>query len=301
MEHSETVYGIASVSKLFGGTLAAKLEAEGALRNGTAISLDMDDPTSEYLTTIPSHHTHEVEELTAHLGCVAHYTTTPSIPNQTTHYSTAQAAAESIWDTRLVNGCSVGSQVRYSTPAFTLLGAVLEDVSGVPLDRLLENELFDRYGLNDTRVQFETARLPSNYDRAVPYTDPTPNPTTYGDNSWKILGGGIESTAVDMARLGWLTMNAQIVSADKRDNRLFTPVDESCTGPGGGTCRYGVAWDLGTDSSRRIAEHGGSWTGSRAWLRVYPDDGLVISVLSNQDNHNPANLVNDIADTVLAP
>lgn len=306
--HAETVYGFASVSKVVGGTLAARLEATNELQDGTTFSLDMDDRTDAYLTSIPSQHTHDVEQLTAHLSCVAHYPgrTTPSISNQTTHYDTALAAAQSFWDVGLVtttvggNACTIGARWSYSTPAFTLLGAVLEEATGETLVDLLQNELFDPFGLESFRVSFADGTQASDDERAQRYTT-SGAPASHIDTTWKVLGGGIEGNAVDLAEFGWGVLDARIVDATTRDDRLWTPVLDSCTGFGSGLCRNGMAWSLRTLGGRFVAEHGGLQTGARSWLRVYPNDDLVIAILSNESGHSPNVLAGDIADIVLAP
>jgi CubicO group peptidase (beta-lactamase class C family) len=298
--HAQSVYGLASVSKVIGGTLAALLEANGSLRDGTTFSLDLGLLTSEYLSGLPDHHTHTLEQLAAHLSCVAYYDTTPPIPDQTDHYDTALDAAESIWDVDLIDGCTVGSTRMYSTAAFTLLGAALEDATGRTVTQLLDAELFEPFGLSSMRVQFESDTLPADYERAVAHTAGG-NPTSYPDNSWKVLGGGLESDAVDLARFGWLVLDGRIVDAAVRDQRLWSPVDTSCSGPGGGTCFNGLGWQLRTIGGRRVADHRGSATGVRAYLRVFRDDDLVVAVLTNAWDGDPGPLISDIADVILGP
>lgn len=319
--HSQTVYLGASVSKVIGGTLAARLEAVGQLQDGTPVDLDLGDLTRDYLPSIPSHHDHTLEQLTAHLGCVAHYScpsnpgpntycTYPGISDASmsgTHYRLTQGAAAAMWDTALVdsvwnqgsviNGCMIGSSRRYSTHGFTLLGAALEVATGLPLDDLIEQELTDPFGLPSMRAQFAEAALPTSYERAIPYTN-AGNATDYTNSSWKILGGGIEMTPLDLARFGWKVLDAEIVDGPTRDNQLWTPV--ACATPGGGICMNGIGWQLNTDSAgRRFADHGGSWLGARSYLRVYRDNGLVIAVMSNQRGHSPAVLVRDLANIIL--
>ena len=304
--HGETVYGTASVSKVIGATLAAKLEAEGVLRDGTTFTLDMSEPVSTYLDDLPSHHTQTVEQLSAHLGCVAHYDTTPAIANQTTHYDTALDAAESIWDVGVVTAttsggpCTIGSTRSYSTPAFTLLAAVLEEATGRTVVQLLEQELFAPNGLSSMRVQMASGSDVPDYERTVRYSDAGAALGSI-DNTWKVFGGGIEASAVDLARFGWRLLDGRIVDPAVRDGRLWTPVDATCANPGGGTCRNGVGWELRTVGGRRVAEHGGSWSGSRSHLRVYRDDDVVIAVLSNRRGHAPSALVTTIGDIVLGP
>ncbi|MGH8001321.1 MAG: hypothetical protein ACREPR_18335, partial [Brasilonema sp.] len=39
-----------------------------------------------------------------------------------------------------------------------------------------------------------------------------------------------------------------------------------------------------------VVAHSGSWTGAASYWRVYPDDGVVVVVLSNRRNHEPRTL-----------
>lgn len=318
--HGGTIYNLASVSKVIGSTLAAKLEDEGQLRDGTSFSFDMTKPTSDYLTEIPAQHTHTVEQLTAHLACIAHYPqstnngvvsgTVPGISDgtmNTTHYSTALAAVKDMWNTGLVTttqamtGCTIGSTRSYSTHAFTFLGAVLEEATGRSLNQLLEDELFKPYHLGSLRVLYADPAIPYDYDRSVLYNNG--NPWTRSDNSYKVIGGGMESSAVDLARFGWKVLAGEIVDETSRDTRMWSPVaGGTCNWGNGGVCRYGVGWDLAMRNGRRSAEHEGSWTGARSLLRVYPDDGLVIAIIQNTRTTNlQTSLANTLANTVLNP
>lgn len=297
-----TVYTAASVSKVFGGTLAAKLEETRALTDGTPVTLDLRQPTASFLPGLPAHHTHTVEQLTAHLGCVAHYDTTPSIENQTQHYASARAAVESIWGVPLVNGCNVGQDRSYSTGGFTFVGAVLEAVSGRNINDLIATELAGPFGLTSLRSQWATGTLPENYERAAPYNDSNTE-ISYEDNTWKVLGGGLELNVIDLARFGGLVMSGQIVSPNVRDNRLFSPVAPGCIPASGGICSNGVAWELGDSNGHFVAQHNGSVTGARSFIRIYPNDDLVVAIMSNRTKHNPDidTLGDSIGNIVLAP
>lgn len=149
-------------------------------------------------------------------------------------------------------------------------------------------ELFNAHNLNEMRVQYNTSGLPYNYDRAVPYRSNN-SPMSYSNNSWKVLGGGIEASAYELSRFGSQLLNAEIVSEDTRDNRLWQRVNTSSS--------VGLAWFRGTSDGRRIVAHGGSWTGARSYLRIYRDDGLVIAIMSNRNDHS-ARDVTDLATEI---
>lgn len=282
--HGETIYLSASVSKLFSGTLAVKLQDEGKLRNGTSVSLNLNNKISSYLTnvkksdgttvSIPSKHTQTVAQLYAHIGCIQHYDGgSPSIKQ----YTKAIDALTQIWNASLVSNCTIGTNYNYSTHAHTYLAAILEKVTGRTAAQLVQSEFADPYGLSTLRAQYSSPSIPADYDRAVPYKDNNTS-TSYENNSWKIFGGGIEISAVDLAWFGWKVLDGQIVKPTARDNVMWTRVNSNVN--------TGIAWFLGSHGSRRIAEHNGSWTGARSELRVYRDDGVVISIMSNRTNHS---------------
>ena len=299
--HGESIYLSGSVSKIFGGTLAVKLQDEGKLRNGTAVSLNLNNTTKSYLTnvaktdgtkvTLPSKHTHTIAQLCAHLACIHHYETGPE--PSLVQYNKAIDALTQIWNANLLPSCTIGTNRNYSTHAFTYLAAVLEKVTNRSSAQLVKSELADPYGLETLRSQFSSSSIPANYDRAKPYNDNNTG-TSYGNNSWKVFGGGIECSAVDMAWFGWKLLDGKIVKPDARDNILWKKVI-----PGQSTA---IAWEMGSDNGRRIADKGGSWNGARANLRIYRDDGLVIAVMSNRTNHTVddlSGLTSNIANIVL--
>ncbi|HET8938762.1 MAG TPA: serine hydrolase [Polyangiales bacterium] len=156
------------------------------------------------------------------------------------------------------------------------------------------------FGLGSLRAQWADGFLTNNYERATPY-NATNNETTYEDSSWKVFGGGLELNVVDLARFGQLVLSGQIVSPTVRDTRLFSPVAPGCAGSTAGICQNGVAWELGTSSGRFVVEHGGSWTGARSFVRIYPNDDLVVAIMSNRTDHDPKTLGTSIGDIVLAP
>lgn len=290
--NSGTVYKIASISKSIGGTLAAKLENEGRLSDGTTVSLDLRKRTVEYLPNLPNHHhNHQVDQILAHLSCIHHYS---GIPDQDVHYETALDAVQSIWNFPLRDSCQTGVNENYSTHGYTFLDAVLEQVSGRTISSLILSEITNQYELSTLRPQFTTNQLSANYERSVAYDDGSlSSPIEYKNNSWKMTGGGLESNVIDLARFGWLVLDGQIVNPAARDSRMWNRMPNST---------HGLGWFL----TGQIAEHGGSSNGARSHLSIHRNEGLVIAVLSNRRTtgvsdtlyHNPRELVIDIKNLI---
>ncbi|MBL7828815.1 MAG: serine hydrolase [Saprospiraceae bacterium] len=312
--HGETVYLAASVSKVFGGTLAVKLHDEGRLRNGQRVSFDLYQNTRSYLTnvrttdgltvTLPYEHTHTPALLCSHLACLRHYEGGPT--PSASHYEKAIDALEKIWnpDRCFINGCIQNTAAEYSTHALTYLAAVLEEVTGKRSAELVRTEFAIPYRLKSLRAQFETNELVEDEDRARPYKravrtieqsgpvglfGPTGpfieyynKPVSYENNSWKVFGGGLEMSAVDLASFGWKLLDGQIVSASARDNILWQRVNSDA---GCDECSYGISWAVSGGVATRKASHGGSWEGARSFIRIYKAEDLVIAIMSNRTGH----------------
>ena len=300
--HSGTVYAIASISKVIGGTLAALLESKAALQDGTPIALDLSQPARSYIPELPAHHTYTVEQLTSHLSCIGHYPHYNQELDDSTlekleehQYYTALSAARDLWEVDLLPNCTPGMSRTYTTHAFTFLGAALESATGRDLQTLLETELFEPQGLKQTRVMYQADGLVDDAQRA----DLVRNE----NNSWKLLGGGIESSTNDIARFGWQLMNGEIVDEDTLVNRLWSPQSADCQFGDSGRCINGVGWRLIIDSQgRRVAYHDGSLNRQVSALWTYPDDQLVIALITNDNTwlQSGSTLLGALADIALA-
>jgi CubicO group peptidase (beta-lactamase class C family) len=254
--HGRSVYNLASVSKVVGSTLAAKLDKQGRLVDGTPINLDLTLPTRDYISLPASGHTHTLEQLVAHIGCIEGYQNPRAEPSG--HFPTAQAASNAISNRATVSGCTVGKSYIYSTHAFTHLGAVLEKVTRRGISRLVEEEIAQKYNLPSLRSMYRNRSLRKDYERVSPYSS-SGREINYSNNSWKVLGGGLEGDMVDLAKFARGVRKGTIVNPSTRDY-LWTKVTPSVS-------NNGIGWNINNTGS--FAEHGGDGTGTKTYLRVY--------------------------------
>lgn len=293
---SRTVYLQASVSKVIGGTIATKLASNGRLENGKEITLDLGENTATYLTNIktssgktvslPVEHEHTVEQLFSHLSCIRHYSNGPEPIEK--HYTKAIDALTQIWDASFFPNCTVGTSRNYSTHALTYAAAVLEAVSGQSTAQLIENEIAKPYNLSSMRAMYGKKNLPKNYERAQAYSSAN-NKINYQENSWKIFGGGIESSTSDLARFGWKVLNGEIINATDRDSILWTRVNPNEVN--------GIGWQI--RSSGNIIDHEGLANGARSILRIHRAENVVIAINTNRRAGSLDGLADNIANIIL--
>ena len=278
--HGGSVNRIASVSKAVAGVLALRMEAKHP-------GLSMADKVRTHLPWLPAGHDYSVEQTVTNRSCLASYPA-PMTTANTTHYDTAKDAVTAFMGADLA--CTPGAR-KYSTHAYTVLGAVLERFEGKPVDAIVRDELTVPFGLTTLRPETLAGSLA---DRAQLYN--TDNSEYDGDDtSNKTLGGGLVSTAPDLVRFADAILDGTLLTP-AQTTRLWTPV--------GGY--YGYGWQDDTDPAapgdgRAVGKSGGQ-PGAKSYLRVYPEAGIVVAVLSNrwQGGLSARTLAKRIGDTVLA-
>jgi len=307
--HSRTIYLTASVAKVFAGTLAGRLEDQGRL--------DLTRRTSDFLTYLSPQRTHTLEQLLSKTACVWHYPEGPEPALQYYRWRDSVLRQTVSWTPPplpfsgrvtltgefrafpLISGCQPGSDYRYSTHGFTFFGGALESALGKSIDQILREELVVPFRLPSLRVATDNGPLAGVpfYHKAQGYwydsATVSRRPLTYENSTWKVLGGGLQIDARDLARFGWLTLDGAIADTTRLWTSLTANLQDITNGRN--APNVGLAWevrqarDTGGDTIN-VAEHGGVARGARSSIAIYRDnssttvDGLIVAVLTNQRN-----------------
>ena len=173
-----------------------------------------------------------------------------------------------------------GTRWSYSNTGYTILGRVLEQVSGKQLGTLLEERIFRPLGMRQSL--YEPTTQPRRASGYTSWALGDMEPAFLEGRGWIGAPGGIWSTAADLARWdlalmrpGFLTSASRSVLFGERILRDGTP-----TGYAGG---LGVR----TDSGRTIFAHGGATSGFSAQNVFIPADTAAVIILSNTDQNVP--------------
>src|SRR5829696_4746007 len=196
----DTVFRIGSITKTFTAIAVLQLWEQGLI--------DLDAPANDYLRAyrlIPARAAHRpatVRQLLTHTAGLPQLVH-PSrafkpILGETVKFGQRLPTLAEFYRGGLRLVAEPGTQHTYSNHGFATLGQIVEDVSGQPLDRYFRDRIFGPLGMEHTdlvRSDRVTARLATGY--ALRSDGPRPVPdcdlVTRG-------GGGIYSTAADMAR-----------------------------------------------------------------------------------------------------
>jgi len=284
---AETVYGVGSISKLFTAAAVMRLVEQGRV--------GLDDPVGVHVSGFPIRgHTVLVRHLLQHTSGVPDFVLLPGFEamEQGAPERHTRADLFTLFRDRPL-AFAPGAGWAYSNSNYTLLGLVVEAASRSTYARFVEDDLVRPLGLLDTfscdaRVDGSgRARGYSLQDgRIVPAPFFNPN-TAVGD-------GGICSTAVDLVR--WMHALASGAAVGRES---WSRMSSGSPLADGFRPDYGFGLNLGGFDGRDRLGHSGHAPGFTATLGFYPDDDLVVAVLTNQGAAWPESIEKAIVRRVL--
>jgi CubicO group peptidase (beta-lactamase class C family) len=257
----ETVFGAASITKAITAAAVLKLWSDGRL--------DLDAPVQRYVPSFPERREGVITSrlLATHRSGLPHPSDrTPEL--FATHYETATAALEVFKDVPLVS--PPGAKRVYSSSNYNLLAAVVEAVTASRFQDWVTKAILEPAGMTSTRFDDALAIIPRRAARYSFY-----HPWTYKesselyrvptwDYSFNLGGGGLLSTAGDLARFGDRMTGPGLLSEEARD--LF----------------FSDAWFGRTRADgERWAPVTGSNPGVQAGLAIFPQRRAAAAVLAN--------------------
>lgn len=261
---TETRFGLGSVSKSFTGVLAARLMEEGLV--------DLDAPIEQYLPQFP------YKNMSARL-IIAHLSGLNDEYNNAHYYDTRRlttgAALQEILATNTLQH-PPRARFAYTTSNYTIVAAIVEQASGVDFSAAMAQYVLQPLGLLHTSFNDPASRpaqpakfYVKNFFRVAvaPAFDP----------GFKLAGAGLLSTAADVARLGAALLRDGFLKPDTRAE-IFRGLKTST----GEETNYALGWYIEKDDNcRRIYQHGGGGPGMAAHIRLYPQENVVVAILSN--------------------
>lgn len=269
---AETSYPIASVTKPFTAALILRLADQGRL--------GLDDPLSRFFPAAR-----------ARIGAL----TLRHLLEHTSGLSrggpSPKAAARKVI-TRGGTARDQGSAWTYSNYNFSLLGLVIEQVTGRDFAAHVQHELALPLGLTGTGYCEDGTAVPG---RARDYlsTRNRVTPTDYWKSARFFAAGGLCSTVLDLVRWERALEDGKVLSP-----AMLRAMRTPARLPGLLEADYGLGTRMGRTGSRRKVGHTGGGQGNKAVLARYPDDDVTIAVLLNTERASAVVTANDLEETV---
>lgn len=284
----DTVFTFGSITKQFTAATILKLQEQGKLKVADKMSKYFDDvPKDKRSTTL--HH------LLTHTAGYRKMVGGDFDPTTREQVIAGAMEMDIRWEP--------GERHLYSNLGYSLLGAIVEIVSGQGYEQYMHDNLFVPAGMNDTGYKL------ANWSDNVIAKGYEPNGTLWGsvnekpwaeDGPWWNLraNGGIMSTVEDMHRWYKAIWSDTVLSAESREEYFKPHVAENREG----TAFYAYGWATATtERGTRFIGHNGGNGIFFADFRMYPDDGVVIIYTCNDAQNLSGEMERLIRKQALTP
>ena len=278
-------YSIGSISKQFTAAAILMLEEEGKLK--------LDDPVGKYVPGLTAGDKVTIRQILSHTSGYQDYwpedyAMTPMLKPASTEYILDTWAKKPL-------DFEPGTQWQYSNTNFVLACRVVETITGRPLTELLTERVFKPLHMT-TAWDSDNQKLPkSDAASYVRYALGPLHPAPAEGPGWMAGAGELAMTAHDLAL--WNTsLLAQSILKPESYKQMFTEVKLS----DGKGSKYGLGVDVLTRDGHRVIEHTGEVSGFVADNLVMPDDGVAVTVLTNQDASSAATAIGHLVAPLVA-
>jgi serine beta-lactamase-like protein LACTB, mitochondrial len=268
-----TLYRLGSISKPITATAILQLSERG--------KLDLDAEVQKYCPAFPKKEWPiTTRELLGHLSGIRHYNQDGKgdIPDDSAkHFASMEESLKIFAADPLV--AKPGTRFHYSTYGYTVLGCVLEGASGEKYVDYVKENIFEPVGMEETRDDDFFAIVP--HRTRWYHKDGSGVVQNAGvlDSSYKIPGGGLISSADDMARLEIAILANKLVKPETRE-MMWTPQKPAEVPKDD----YGLGWGMMKKYGLSLVGHDGSQQGSSTAIILAPEKGAGVVVLANMDD-----------------
>lgn len=272
---------IGSVSKPLTSVALGKLVEAG--------QLDLDAPVQQYVPSFPEkRHPITTRQVAGHIAGIRHYRGEEFLINE--RYERVEDGLEIFAEDTLL--FEPGTDYSYSSYGWNLVSAVVEGASGEEFLRYMREEVIAPMNLRHT-VADHTDSLITYRTQFYDLDDEGRLLNApYVDNSYKWAGGGYLSTAEDLVRFGDAMLEGEILAPETVE-LLFASLETT----DGEATNYGLGWRTGTDAEgRRTVGHSGGSVGGTTRFVIYPEEHVVVALISNLGGVDYDNAEERIAD-----
>lgn len=256
------------------GSITKQFTAAGVLKLAEAGKLSLDDPLSKYVKDYPNGNNITLLQLLNHTAGLKDYTEIPEWVSAKTHPDMTTAQLIDLFKNQKPE-FAPGTDWRYDSSGYVLLGAVVENVTGMPWHAYLKQALFQPLGLTHTGYGSDpdfAKQLVHGYALSNGHIALAPKLSL----SQAHAAGALVSTVDDL--LKWnLALHEGRVLHHASYLQMITPVGKAVGQ------HYGFGIDHDTLRGADMLQHGGSTFGFNSYLLYLPQSRTTVAVLNNEE------------------
>lgn len=277
MNKPQTKFAIGSVTKQFTAMAVMQLCEKGLI--------NVEDKVSKYLSDFPNGDIITIHNLLSQTSGLKNFTEVKGFLELNTDNKDPMVCINLIKDMPLE--FKPGEEFRYSNTNFTLLGIIVEKVTGESLENYLQENIFTPLNMVNTGIcygennEFSGATSYTGFLEVAPIDDKLVLSQTYG-------AGSMYSTVEDLYRWDSALKTEKLVKQQTLDQifKEHIPMYE--------TASYGYGWMIADTAIGKEILHGGNTFGFTANIARYIDKDLTIIILTNNGYYDATALTDNL-------
>ncbi len=272
-----TQFRVASISKTLTALAMAKLVDDKKFNFNTSLY--------EYIPDFPKKkYDFTVKQVAGHIAGIRHYKGMEFLLNK--KMSIVEGLDIFKNDSLLFKP---GTKYKYSTYGWNLLSVAVQNASGEEYIDYMSKAVFAPLKMNQTSLGFSDKEMPNRTSFYVKQHGKV-NIAPQVSNEFKAAGGGFVSTTEDLILFGNEIINPKTVSKEVL-TEMVTPLKLST----GKKTNYGIGIGvLKLKNNVLRYSHSGGGMGATAFLLIYPEKDMVISILTNLSGVNIRKLIDEL-------
>ncbi|MFN8250180.1 MAG: serine hydrolase [Ferruginibacter sp.] len=268
---SNTIYQVASIAKQFTAAVVLKLQEAG--------KLSVQDKLSKYYPGYPNGDKITIHHLLSHSSGIYNYT------DDKEFMSSDQSKPVSLeyMISRFIDkplAFEPGTKFSYSNSGYTLLGYIIEKLTGKPYREALESMILEPLKLGKSGYDYASL---TDSNKSIGYYqcgDENYKQAPYVNSSILYTTGALYSSTEDLYNWHKALMGTSFLSAESI-KAMYTPVAGA----------YGYGWQVDSLYGKKRVSHSGNVAGFKSNISRIPEADVCVIVLSNCNSSQVGSLV----------
>ena len=261
---AHTIFQVGSVTKQFTSTIILKLVEMK--------KMSLSDKVSKYYPAFPHGDSISIENLLTHTAGIYNYTNDRAFMQTGAVKPSTEREMMALFENKPLD-FPPGTKWSYSNSGYSLLGYIIQKVSGMPYEKAVRRYIFEPLHMNASGFDFTDLH---NDEKATGYYQLTEKARPVApivDSSVSFSAGAIYSTVGDLYK--WHEgMEAYRIVPKTLLDKAYTPYKNN----------YGYGWIIDSVFHRRRIAHSGGIFGFVSNIARIPEDDACIVLLSNSMN-----------------
>lgn len=259
------------------GSIAKTMTALAIMQLVESGRLDLDASIQTYIPDYPHNSETKIttRQLLSHTSGIGGYKDSKE-SNTKVEYETLYSALNLFKNRELL--FEPGTRFSYTTYGYTVLGVIIENISGMSFEAFMRKNIWDKANMNDTGVDKFNVRMENESELYHRKKGKRKAKLSAENNlSNRIPAGGFYTTLNDMLKFGNAVLNNSFITKNTFDimtqHHSLEKVNNS----------YGFGWFLygQKPSVGDIIGHPGAQIGCTSFLFIHPKSKVVTIILSN--------------------